>query len=121
MTDTVLEVGDLVVRSAAGTPLIDGVSFHLDRRTRTGLIGESGSGKTLTALSIMGLLPEGLTAEGTVILNGRDMLASSERQLCAIRGNDVSMVFQEPMTALNPVMRIGRQIAFGEGRRNRRN
>jgi len=111
MTDTVLEVGDLVVRSAAGTPLIDGVSFHLDRRTRTGLIGESGSGKTLTALSIMGLLPEGLTAEGTVILNGRDMLASSERQLCAIRGNDVSMVFQEPMTALNPVMRIGRQIA----------
>ncbi|MFB3109797.1 MAG: ATP-binding cassette domain-containing protein, partial [Acidimicrobiia bacterium] len=111
MTDTVLEVGDLVVRSAAGAPLIDGVSFHLDRRTRTGLIGESGSGKTLTALSIMGLLPEGLTAEGTVILNGRDMLAGSEKQLCAVRGNEVSMVFQEPMTALNPVMRIGRQIA----------
>ncbi len=111
MTDTVLEVGDLVVRSAAGTPLIDGVSFNLDRRTRTGLIGESGSGKTLTALSIMGLLPEGLTAEGTVILNGRDMLAGSEKQLCAVRGNEVSMVFQEPMTALNPVMRIGRQIA----------
>ena len=63
MTDMVLEVGNLVVRSAAGTPLIDGVSFDLARRTRTGLIGESGSGKTLTALSIMGLLPEGLTAE----------------------------------------------------------
>ncbi len=111
MTDAVLEVRDLVVRSAAGTPLVDGVSFDLDRRTRTGLIGESGSGKSLTALSIMGLLPEGLTAEGSVILNGRDMLTSPEKQLCAVRGNDVSMVFQEPMTALNPVMRIGRQIA----------
>jgi peptide/nickel transport system ATP-binding protein len=111
MTDRVLEVRDLVVRSGAGTALVDGVSFDLDRRTRTGLIGESGSGKSLTALSIMGLLPEGLTAEGTVLLNGRDMLNSPEKQLCAVRGNDVSMVFQEPMTALNPVMRIGRQIA----------
>ena len=111
MTNAVLEVRDLVVRSAAGIPLVDGVSFDLNRRTRTGLIGESGSGKSLTALSIMGLLPEGLTAEGAVVLKGRDMLASPEKQLCAVRGNDVSMVFQEPMTALNPVMRIGRQIA----------
>jgi peptide/nickel transport system ATP-binding protein len=111
MTELILEVRDLVVRSAAGTTLVDGISFDLDRRTRTGLIGESGSGKSLTALSIMGLLPEGLTAEGSVILNGRDMLTSPEKQLCTIRGNDVSMIFQEPMTALNPVMRIGQQIA----------
>jgi peptide/nickel transport system ATP-binding protein len=78
---------------------------------RTGLIGESGSGKTLTALAIMGLLPEGLTATGRVLYQGRDLLSMSERELCQIRGDRLAMIFQEPMTALNPVMKIGEQVA----------
>jgi peptide/nickel transport system ATP-binding protein len=75
------------------------------------LIGESGSGKTLTALAVMGLLPDGLSANGRVLFQGRDLLEMSERELCAIRGDRLAMVFQEPMTALNPVMNVGDQVA----------
>ncbi|HLZ28800.1 MAG TPA: ABC transporter ATP-binding protein [Chloroflexota bacterium] len=87
------------------------LSFVLEAGQRTGLIGESGSGKTLTALAIMGLLPDGLSATGRVLYKGRDLLAMSERDLCAIRGDRLAMIFQEPMTALNPVMQIGAQVA----------
>ena len=110
MSEQLLEVRDLTVRSGS-TVLIDDVSFAVTRGSRTGLIGESGSGKTLTALAIMGLLPDGLDASGDVILNGTPLHELSERQLVTHRGNSMSMIFQEPMTALNPVMRIGRQIA----------
>lgn len=85
-----------------------------DRRgERVGLIGESGSGKTLTALAILGLLPETLRASGSVRLRGADvdLVGASEHDLADIRGRLVSMVFQEPMTALNPTMRVGRQVA----------
>ena len=87
------------------------LNLALEAGQRTGLIGESGSGKTLTALAIMGLLPDGLSASGSVRYRERDLLAISERELCAIRGDRVAMIFQEPMTAFNPVMKIGEQVA----------
>src|SRR3984893_3225156 len=94
-----------------GVEAVHNLSFALEAGRRTGLIGESGSGKTLTALAIMGMLPEGLLATGRVLFEGRDLLAMSERELCQIRGDRLAMIFQEPMTALNPVMTIGDQVA----------
>ncbi|WP_410576159.1 ATP-binding cassette domain-containing protein [Amycolatopsis sp. lyj-108] len=91
--------------------LVRGVSFGIARGERVGLIGESGSGKSLTALSIMGLLPEELAASGSVKLDGRELLGAPEKDLSRLRGNEMSMVFQEPMTALNPAMRVGAQVA----------
>jgi ABC-type glutathione transport system ATPase component len=110
MTAPLLEARNLSVL-AGSTVLVDEASFALEPGSRTGLIGESGSGKTITALAVLGLLPDGLRATGTVTLNGQDLLSRPERDLVALRGNAMSMIFQEPMTALNPVMRIGRQIA----------
>ena len=110
MTRPVLEVQELTVR-VGPIEVVHHISFALEAGQRTGLIGESGSGKTLTALAIMGLLPEGLAASGRVLHRGRDLLAMSERELCAIRGDEMAMIFQEPMTALNPVMKIGDQVA----------
>jgi peptide/nickel transport system ATP-binding protein len=107
---TILSVEKLRVR-VGGLEVIHGISFALDPRERTGLIGESGSGKTLTALAIMGLLPDGLGAEGNVVYQRRNLLALDERELCRLRGDRLAMVFQEPMTALNPVMKIGDQVA----------
>ena len=78
---------------------------------RTGLIGESGSGKTLTALAIMGLLPEGLSATGQVLYGDVDLLAPVGARAVPIRGDRLAMIFQEPLTALNPVMKIGEQVA----------
>jgi peptide/nickel transport system ATP-binding protein len=105
-----LRVEDLRVR-VGGVEAVRGVSFALEAGSRTGLIGESGSGKTLTALALMGLLPEGLSAAGGVLYGGRDLLALGEEDLGELRGDRLAMVFQEPMTALNPVMRIGDQVA----------
>jgi len=90
---------------------VHGVSFELARGRRTGLIGESGSGKTVTALAIMGLLPDGLHAGGTAMYGAEDLLALPEDRLCELRGDRLAMIFQEPMTALNPVMRVGDQVA----------
>ncbi|WP_033296001.1 ABC transporter ATP-binding protein [Amycolatopsis jejuensis] len=90
--------------------LVRGVSFEIGAGERVGLIGESGSGKSLTALSVLGLLPEGLTATGSVRLDDRELLGASEKVLSRLRGNGMAMVFQEPMTALNPAMRVGRQV-----------
>ncbi|MEC3981079.1 ABC transporter ATP-binding protein [Amycolatopsis sp. H20-H5] len=91
--------------------LVKGVSFEVGRGERVGLIGESGSGKSLTALSVMGLLPDELRPSGSVKLNGRELLGASEKELSRLRGNEMCMVFQEPMTALNPAMRVGAQVA----------
>jgi peptide/nickel transport system ATP-binding protein len=110
MTQAPLVVEDLTVR-VGSIEVVHQLSFALEAGQRTGLIGESGSGKTLTALAIMGLLPEGLTATGRVLYRNRDLLAMSERELCQVRGDRLAMVFQEPMTALNPVMKIGAQVA----------
>jgi peptide/nickel transport system ATP-binding protein len=105
-----LEVRGLRV-SVGAVEAVHGVSFSMEPGRRTGLIGESGSGKTVTALAIMGLLPDGLSATGSVHYAGQDLLALSEEELCRLRGDRLAMVFQEPLTALNPVMRIGDQVA----------
>jgi len=99
--------------AAGSVPLLLNVTFTIGRGERVGLIGESGSGKSLTALAVMGLLAEGLQASGQVILQGHrgNLLTAGERRLARVRGDDMAMVFQEPMTALNPTMRVGRQVA----------
>jgi peptide/nickel transport system ATP-binding protein len=95
--------------------LVEDVSFTLAPGERVGVIGESGSGKSLTALAVLGLLPDGVTATGSVRLAGveHDLVGAPERRLAALRGRRIAMVFQEPMTALNPVMRVGAQVAEG--------
>jgi peptide/nickel transport system ATP-binding protein len=110
MTAPILAVEDLRVRVGGVTAIAD-LSFELETGRRTGLIGESGSGKTLTALAIMGLLPDGISASGRVVYRDRDLLALPDRELCRLRGDRLAMIFQEPATALNPVMRVGDQVA----------
>ncbi|MGH7912180.1 MAG: ABC transporter ATP-binding protein [Candidatus Dormibacteraceae bacterium] len=90
---------------------VRGVSLALTAGVRTGLIGESGSGKTLTALALMGLLPQGLTASGSVRFEGRELLGLGERERARLRGSAMGMIFQEPLTALDPLQRIGDAIA----------
>lgn len=93
--------------------LVRDVAFDLPKGTTLGIVGESGSGKSLTALAITGLLPVGMRASGRVLLDGTDLLQLSPAAMRAVRGARVGMIFQEPMTALNPAMRIGDQIAEG--------
>ena len=93
------------------TEILKGVSLDIAPGEILGVIGESGSGKSLTAFSVMQLLPEGSACRGEITLSGRDVLEASETELCRMRGSDLGMVFQEPMTALNPVQTIGQQVA----------
>ena len=93
------------------TPILHEVSMQVDAGSVLGIIGESGSGKSMTALSIMQLLPRGASLTGDILFNGIDIVAASEEKMCSIRGDDIGMVFQEPMTALNPVQNIGTQVA----------
>ena len=90
---------------------VDGVSFHVEAGETLAIVGESGCGKSVTAMSILRLIPEppGKIA-GAIRFNGRDLLKLSDREMRSIRGNDISMIFQEPMTSLNPVLTVGRQI-----------
>jgi peptide/nickel transport system ATP-binding protein len=110
--EVVLDVHGLSVR-VGETNLVSDVTFAIGRGERVGLIGESGSGKSLTGLSLMGLLPEDLVASGSVRLPGPDLdvVGADDDAMSRIRGRDVAMVFQEPMTALNPTMRVGDQVA----------
>jgi oligopeptide/dipeptide ABC transporter ATP-binding protein len=107
---TLLQVDGLTVR-IGGAEVVGDVSFALERGERLGLIGESGSGKSMTALALIGLLPEEASVEGRVVLDGDDLVAMSEGRRCDLRGDRIGMIFQEPMTALNPVMRVGNQVA----------
>ena len=94
-----------------GTQILQGVSLTIAPGQILGLVGESGSGKSLTAFSVARLLPEGSVTSGQVTLDGTDLTALSEADMCALRGLRLSMIFQEPMTALNPVKTIGDQVA----------
>ena len=115
--DEVLAVRGLGVTTAGGLRLLKDVSFGVRAGERVGMIGESGSGKSLTALSIMGLLPDSARPSGSIRITrpgadrAEEMIGRPESALSRVRGRDVAMVFQEPMTALNPTMRIGRQVA----------
>ena len=104
-----LVVRDLVVE-IDGRRVVDGVSFDVPDGARVGLIGESGSGKSLTALAILGLLPDGAIASGSVRWDDRELIGLPDRALAALRGDEIGIVFQEPRTALNPVRTVGRQI-----------
>jgi len=104
-----LQVQDLSA-GFAGKPVVRGVSFVLYPGEKLALVGESGSGKSVTALSLLRLL-DSAQISGQALLDGRNLLSFSERELRGVRGSDVAMIFQEPMTALNPLMRIGAQIA----------
>src|SRR5690606_37987310 len=94
-------------------PAVDGVSFHVNRGETLGIVGELGCGKSVTSLSIMRLVPNppGEIAGGEIIFQGENLLAKSEREMRRIRGNESAMIFQEPMTSLNPVYTVGDQIA----------
>ncbi|MDT3682227.1 MAG: ABC transporter ATP-binding protein [Truepera sp.] len=114
--DRLLEVVDLKTYfdTDEGTvKAVDGVSFHLDKGETLAVVGESGSGKSVMSLSIMRLIasPPGRIAGGKILFEGEDIVTKSERAMRRIRGNDISMIFQEPMTSLNPVYTVGDQIA----------
>ena len=116
MAETLLSVEDL--RIVFGPPgreqvAVDGVNLNLTEGEMLGIVGESGCGKSLTALSILGLVPKpaGRIDRGRILLRGRDLVKFTDPELNQIRGKEISMIFQEPMTALNPVFKVGEQIA----------
>jgi oligopeptide/dipeptide ABC transporter ATP-binding protein len=111
---TILEVRDLHTYFRTGDGVIravDGVTFSITAGTSVGIVGESGSGKSATSLSIMRLIePPGWIARGEILFQGKDLLTLSEREMQRRRGDDITMVFQEPMTALDPVYTVGHQV-----------
>lgn len=111
---SLFEVRDLKTWFKAGKTdikAVDGVSFSLDRNETLAIVGESGSGKSVTVLSVMRLIkPPGRTVGGEILFEGQNLLELSEKQMTKIRGNRISMVYQEPMTSLNPVISVGEQI-----------
>nr|MCU0910488.1 ATP-binding cassette domain-containing protein [Paracoccaceae bacterium] len=110
---TVLDVRDLRVTFRQDGRLVQavkGVTFTVRKGETVALVGESGSGKSVTALSTVALLPDSATVEGSIRYAGAEMVGASERELRRVRGNDISFIFQEPMTSLNPLHTIARQI-----------
>jgi peptide/nickel transport system ATP-binding protein len=101
----------LVPTIAGNLQAVRGIDFNLNAGETLGLMGESGCGKSLTALALMGLLPQGSRASGEIWFQNQNLLQLNESQLCQLRGNRIAMIFQEPMTALNPVHTIGHQVA----------
>jgi peptide/nickel transport system ATP-binding protein len=104
---------DILGSDGRRTRVVEEISFDLGRGKTLGVVGESGSGKTMLALSIIRLLPAVAQTSGEVRLGPGNLLALSEQQMCAVRGRRIGMIFQEPMTALNPAQRVGTQIAEG--------
>ena len=116
MAERLLEVKDLTTHFFTDDGVVravDGVSFHVDKGETLGVVGESGCGKSVTALSIMRLIPQppGQIVRGRIDYNGRNLLELPPKEMRKIRGKEISMIFQEPMTSLNPVFTVGEQIA----------
>ena len=116
MSEKILEIKDLVVHFETDdgcVKAINGLTFSVGKEKTLGLVGETGAGKTTTALSILNLVPSppGVIKGGSIELDGKDVLQMSDKELEHMRGNDVAMIFQDPMTALNPVLTVGEQIA----------
>lgn len=114
MTQPLLEVKDLKVSFAGKkkkTNIVAGLSFNVEKGKTLCIVGESGCGKSMTSLSVMGLLPKTGEVEGEILLKGDNLTEKSMKQMSKIRGNQISMIFQEPMTSLNPVQTVGKQIA----------
>src|SRR5713101_8176241 len=115
MPDPVLSIRDLAVQFTTDDGIVravDGITYDVYPGETLGIVGESGSGKSVSTMSILGLIPQppGKIVRGEAIFNGRDLLKVSKKELRRIRGNEVALVFQDPMTSLNPVLKIGAQI-----------
>lgn len=116
MTEATLSVENLSVSLQTGqgiAPIVRDLSFSVGKGATLGIVGESGCGKSMTALALMRLLPDTARVSGRVALKGQNLLALSENEMCSVRGARIGMVFQEPMTALNPAHTIGHQVAEG--------
>jgi oligopeptide/dipeptide ABC transporter ATP-binding protein len=112
MSKPLIEISNLTVSTTDDNrTLVNDVSFSIAPGEAVGVVGESGSGKTLTALSLLGLLPRGVHAtSGSITYDGKDLLTADRETLRSIRGNEIAMIYQDPMTALNPVMKLGAQL-----------
>ena len=115
-----MEIKDLCVefRTAEGTvKAVNHLSYTLHRGEKLGIVGESGSGKSVSSLGVMRLIPNppGQITGGSILYKGRDLVQASEKEMQKIRGNEISMIFQEPMTSLNPIIKCGKQIASRSG------
>ncbi|HLR21823.1 MAG TPA: ABC transporter ATP-binding protein [Tissierellaceae bacterium] len=118
MSDNILEIKDLVVHYITDEGIVEAVNdfnLELKKRETLGIVGETGAGKTTTALSILRLVPDppGKIMQGEIFYEGKNLLEASSEEMRQIRGNKISMIFQDPMTSLNPVMTVGEQIAEG--------
>lgn len=115
MGETILEVNNLKINFKTYAGLVQavrGVNFSLEKGKTLAIVGESGSGKSVTSNAIMKLIPQppAIYAEGEILFNGKNLVTATEKEMTKIRGNDIAMIFQDPMTALNPTMRVGKQI-----------
>ena len=110
MPPPLLSVSDLTIRFGPH-PAVDGISFTIAPGETLGLVGESGSGKSATSLALLRLLPPSATVSGAIHFNDRNLLAETDAAMRRLRGREIAMIFQEPMTALNPVMQVGTQIS----------
>ncbi|MBM4717681.1 dipeptide ABC transporter ATP-binding protein [Rhodococcus hoagii] len=110
MTTRLLDIRDLTIAFGAARPAVDSASLYVDRGEIVALVGESGSGKSMTARAILGLLPDGATPRGSIVLDGAEMIGVPDADFARVRGNTVSLIFQEPQSALNPVRRVGWQL-----------
>ena len=116
MKDNLLQISDLTIHYALDSSLVravNGISLSIRKGETLGLVGETGAGKTTTALGIMNLVPDppGKIVSGEIVFEGEDLLKKSVREMRRIRGHKISMIFQDPMTSLNPVMTVGDQIS----------
>ncbi|TMK54706.1 MAG: ABC transporter ATP-binding protein, partial [Actinobacteria bacterium] len=114
--DCLLSVAGLRVEFAGPKgwlPVVDDVAFHIGPGETLGLVGESGSGKTVSSLAVMGLIPKGFgrVAAGSIGFEGRELVGLPDDEMRRVRGDQISMIFQEPMTSLNPAFTVGNQIA----------